>query len=35
MYEKKRIVQEKRMKQRKEKTGLRCEAREIQEKQQK
>lgn len=35
MYERKRIVQKKRMKQRKEHTGLRSETREIQEKQQK
>ena len=35
MYERKRIVQKKRMKQRKEHTDLRSETREIQEKQQK
>jgi hypothetical protein len=35
MYERKSIVQEKRMKERKEQTGLRSETREIQEKQQK
>jgi len=32
MYERKRIVQEKRMDERKEKTGLRSETREIQKK---